>query len=93
MDRLGQVTTPTLVLAGRDDFVFPRSASGSWPPGSPGAGLRIIERAGHNAHSEQPDEALQAVSDFIAGDVAASLHRPDSVHDGQGVKIAEQYLP
>jgi proline iminopeptidase len=35
MDRLGQVTTQTLVLAGRDDFVFPRSASGSWPPGSP----------------------------------------------------------
>jgi pimeloyl-ACP methyl ester carboxylesterase len=27
MDRLGQITVPTLVMAGRDDFLFPRAAS------------------------------------------------------------------
>ena len=31
-----------------------------------GARLQIIERAGHNAHAEQPAEVMAAVRDFIA---------------------------
>jgi proline iminopeptidase len=67
MDRLGQITVPTLVLAGRDDFVFPPECQRQLAAGIPGARLQIIERAGHNAHSEQPEEVLQAVGDFLAG--------------------------
>ena len=66
MDRLGQISVPTLVLAGRDDFVFPPECQRQLAAGIPGAGLRIIERAGHNPHSEQPAEVMQAVSDFIS---------------------------
>jgi pimeloyl-ACP methyl ester carboxylesterase len=32
--------------------------------GIPNARLEIIERAGHNAQAERPDEVLQAVRDF-----------------------------
>jgi pimeloyl-ACP methyl ester carboxylesterase len=32
------------------------------------ARLQIIERAGHNPHSEQPAEVMEAVSDFISAD-------------------------
>ena len=65
MDRLDQITVPTLVLAGRDDFLFPPEHQRQLAAGIPGARLQIIERAGHNAHSEQPTEVLEAVTDFI----------------------------
>jgi proline iminopeptidase len=65
MDRLGEITVPTLVLAGRDDFLFPPEHQAELAAGIPGAHLRIIERAGHNAHSERPDEVLGAVRDFL----------------------------
>ena len=63
MDRLDQITVPTLVLAGRDDFLFPPEHQRQLAAGIPGARLQIIERAGHNAHSEQPAEVLKAVTD------------------------------
>jgi pimeloyl-ACP methyl ester carboxylesterase len=67
MDRLGEITVPTLVLAGRDDFLFPPEHQVALTTGIPGARLQIIERAGHNAHSERPAEVLAAVRDFLPG--------------------------
>jgi proline-specific peptidase len=69
MDRLGEITVPTLVMAGRDDFVFPPEHQLELAAGIPNARLRIIERAGHDPHSEQPAEVMEAVSDFISADV------------------------
>jgi proline iminopeptidase len=66
MDRLGEIKVPTLVLAGRDDFVFPPECQGELAAGIPNARLRIIERAGHNPQSEQPDEVMEAVRAFIS---------------------------
>jgi proline-specific peptidase len=71
MDRLGEITVPTLVMAGRDDFVFPPECQRELAAGIPGARLRIIERAGHNPHVEQPAEVMQALRDFISADVPA----------------------
>jgi pimeloyl-ACP methyl ester carboxylesterase len=68
MDRLDQITVPTLVLAGRDDFLFPPEHQRQLAAGIPGARLQIIERAGHNAHSDQSAEVLRAVTDFISAD-------------------------
>jgi proline iminopeptidase len=65
MDRLGRVTAPTLVIAGRDDFVFPPECQRELAAGIPHAQLRIVERAGHNPHDEQTTEVMRAVSDFI----------------------------
>jgi proline iminopeptidase len=66
MDRLGQITVPTLVLAGRDDFIFPPEHQRELAAGIPGARLQIIERAGHNPHSEQPAKVMAAVRDFVS---------------------------
>jgi proline-specific peptidase len=71
MDRLGQITAPTLVMAGRDDFVFPPECQYELAAGIPGARLRIIERAGHSPQIEQRAEVMQAVSDFISVDAPA----------------------
>jgi proline iminopeptidase len=66
MDRLGEITVPTLVMAGRDDFVFPPEHQHELAAGIPNARLQIIERAGHNPHSEQPAEVMRAVGDFFS---------------------------
>jgi pimeloyl-ACP methyl ester carboxylesterase len=70
MDRLGEITVPTLVMAGRDDFVFPPEHQLELAAGIPNARLKIIERAGHNPHSEQPAEVMEAVRDFIPAGAA-----------------------
>jgi len=68
MDRLGEITVPTLVMAGRDDFVFPPECQRELAAGIRNARLQIIERAGHNPHDEQTAEVMQAVRDFISAD-------------------------
>ena len=70
MDRLGAIKVPTLVKAGRDDFNFPPAHQLQLTAGIPDARLRIIERAGHNPQSEQPDEVMRAIGDFLAGDLS-----------------------
>jgi pimeloyl-ACP methyl ester carboxylesterase len=69
---------PTLVVAGRDDFLFPPEHQVELAAGIPNARLRIIERAGHNAHSERPAEVMEALRDFIPADagVLASAGAP-----------------
>jgi len=68
MDRLHEIHVPTLVLAGRDDFQFPPEHQAQLAAGIPNAQLEIVERAGHNAPTERPDQVLQAVRDFLAGE-------------------------
>jgi proline-specific peptidase len=70
MNRLGEIKVPTLVMAGRDDFLFPPEHQVELAAGIPDARLRIIERAGHNAHSERPAEVMAALRDFIPADAA-----------------------
>lgn len=66
MNRLSEIQVPTLVIAGRQDFVFPPDAQLELAAGIPGARLQIIERAGHNPHEEQTDEVMKAVRGFMA---------------------------
>jgi proline-specific peptidase len=66
MDRLGEIQVPTLVLAGRDDFQFPPEHQAQLAAGIPNAHLEIIERAGHNAPTERPEQVIQAVREFMA---------------------------
>ena len=80
MGRLGEIRVPTLVMAGRDDFLFPPESQALLAAGIPNARLRIIERAGHNPQSERPGETLAAVADFLAGtSVAAAKPAPEAV--------------
>jgi proline iminopeptidase len=72
MDRLAEIVAPTLVIAGRDDFLFPPESQALLAAGIPTATLRIIERAGHNPQSERPVETLAAVAEFLAADAPTS---------------------
>ena len=66
MDRLSEITVPTLIVAGQDDFIFPPEHQRELAAAIPRARLQIIERAGHNPHAEQPAEVMQAVRTFIS---------------------------
>jgi pimeloyl-ACP methyl ester carboxylesterase len=65
MDRLGEIQTPTLVMAGREDFQFPPEHQEELAAGIPNARLVIIDRAGHNVHDEQPAEVQRLIREFL----------------------------
>jgi proline iminopeptidase len=65
MDRLGEISAPTLVIAGRSDFLFPPESQALLAAGIPNARLRIIERAGHNPQMERAAETIGAVAEFL----------------------------
>jgi proline iminopeptidase len=65
MDRLDEIKVPTLVVAGRNDFLFPPEHQAILADRLPNAKLVLIERAGHNPQMEQPAETIRAIRDFM----------------------------
>ena len=64
-DRLGEISTPTLVLHGTGDRLVAVENGRRLAQAIPGARLVLLEGAGHLYHSEQSDAADQAVMSFI----------------------------
>ncbi len=65
MDRLAEIHVPTLVIAGRWDFLFPTEHQVQLAQGIPGARLEIIECAGHNPHMENQKVTIDAIRDIM----------------------------
>lgn len=74
---LGGITTPTLVVWGREDAIIPLSAGELYQRAIKGATLTVIERCGHMPEMEQPDEFVGAVLDFLDHSVAE-----EGAHEG-----------
>jgi len=72
MDRLGEIRVPTLIMAGRDDFIFPPEHQAELAAGIPGSHLKILDGAGHNPQIERLYEVLEAVREFVRPEVAAA---------------------
>jgi len=66
MDRLSEIKVPALVIAGRQDFLFPPEHQAILADRLPNAELVLIERAGHNPQMERTAEVIRAVNDFMA---------------------------
>ena len=66
MHRLGEIKVPTLVLAGRHDFLFPPEHQAILADRIAGARLEIIECAGHNPHMEKAAEVMHAILGFMS---------------------------
>jgi pimeloyl-ACP methyl ester carboxylesterase len=66
MDRLSEIQMPTLVLAGRYDFLFPTEHQAALAAAMANARLEIIESAGHNPHMERTAEVIQAILEFMS---------------------------
>lgn len=65
MHRLHEIHVPTLVIAGRWDFLFPPEHQAILADRLPDARLELIERAGHNPHMEQQGEVIRIVREFL----------------------------
>ncbi|CAG0996538.1 3-oxoadipate enol-lactonase [Burkholderiales bacterium] len=63
---LSAIAAPTLVVAGREDVLFPATACGAFARRIPGAAFVTIDGAAHAVHTEQPAAFVEAVSRFAA---------------------------
>jgi proline iminopeptidase len=66
VNRLDEITAPTLVLAGSEDFVFPPACQREVAEGIPDSRLVLVEGAGHDPQDEQPDVVLGAIRSFLS---------------------------
>ena len=66
-DRAGDIRAPTLVLCGAEDHVTPPALSRELTQLIPGARYEAIERAGHLANLERPQEFNTLAGAFIRG--------------------------
>lgn len=64
--RLTRINTPTLVMWGRDDRIFPAAHAQRLVRAMPAAKLEIMDAA-HAPHEERPREFLQVLMQFLEG--------------------------
>ena len=62
---LGGVTTPTLVVWGREDRIVPIECGERYVKALPQARLEIVDGAGHFVEMEKPDELARLVRAFV----------------------------
>ena len=65
---LQSVEVPVLVIVGREDPVYPVAISQAMADAAPNGTLAVIDGASHAAVFEKPDEAAQAMLDFLAAE-------------------------
>jgi proline iminopeptidase len=65
--RLAEITAPTLVIAGREDFIFPPECQQQLLTGIPHAELVLIDGAGHNPQDENPAAVMAVLRPFLMG--------------------------
>lgn len=65
IDRLGQVSVPTLLLHGEQDVLIPFRNGQTLAAGIPDAKLVSMEGAGHLLPMERPAETMQTIQDFF----------------------------
>ena len=80
--RLREIDVPTLVVAGRDDFLYPPECQALLADRLPHATLEIIERAGHNPQDENPAAVVAAIRAFLQNERAAAAPEPVAAAGG-----------
>ena len=78
IERLGEITVPTLITVGRYDEITPTCAE-TMQRRLPQAQLQVFEQSSHMAHLEEPERYLQVIADFLAHVEAGQAH-----HEGKG---------
>lgn len=63
--RLGEISAPTLIIVGRDDFVCTPSQAKIMRERIPNSELIVLERSGHLAHVERPEAFFDAVRRWL----------------------------
>ncbi|MBN1295468.1 alpha/beta hydrolase [bacterium] len=67
-DRLAEICVPTLILAGRHDWITPLRFAEELARGILGARLEIFECAGHSINADMPEKFREVVRRFLRGE-------------------------
>ena len=78
IERLGEITMPTLITVGRYDEITPTCAE-TMHRRLPHAQLQVFEQSSHMAHLEETERYLQVVAEFLTYVEAGQAH-----HEGNG---------
>ena len=65
LDQLHKIPSPTLVIAGRHDWICPPEFSIEIAREIPNADLRIFENSGHLVRADEPEALLDAIAGFL----------------------------
>ena len=65
LEQLPKITAPTLVIAGRHDWICPPEFSEEIAAAIPNADLRIFENSGHLIRADEPEALVDAISGFL----------------------------
>lgn len=65
VERLGEITVPTLVIVGEDDNAQPIARHQVMAQGIPGARLEVIPGAGHLSTIDQPERVNEVLATFL----------------------------
>ena len=68
LNQLYKITSPTLVIAGRSDWICPPEFSVEIARKIPNADLRIFENSGHLIRADEPEALLDAITEFLVSD-------------------------
>jgi proline iminopeptidase len=63
--RLGEISAPTLILVGKDDFVCPPPQARILHEGIPNFESAVFENSGHFTHVEEPEAFFDAVRGWL----------------------------
>ncbi|NJN30081.1 MAG: alpha/beta hydrolase [Synechococcales cyanobacterium RM1_1_8] len=86
---LGRITAPTLVLAGRHDWICAPEFSVEIAQLIPNSDLRIFEQSGHSIRSDELDALLDAIAGFVVYNSDPNRSPPNrspatGLNDGHG---------
>ena len=62
---LGRITAPTLICAGRHDWICPPEFAEEIHRLIPGSDLRIFEHSSHAIRADEPQALLDAIAGFV----------------------------
>lgn len=64
---LGRIAVPTLIIAGRHDWICPPEFSEEIHRLIPGSRLEIFEQSSHSIRVDEPERLVQTIRDFVLG--------------------------
>ena len=67
---LSNMTTPTLLIVGQEDLIFPPNVMRAAQALIPNSRLEVVPAAAHSTHFEQPEAFNRLVSEFFSGILA-----------------------
>ena len=62
---LSRITAPTLILAGRHDWICPPEFSAELHRLIPGSDFRVFEHSSHSIRADEPDAMFDAIAGFV----------------------------